>query len=64
MEMMPWLEVTVVSCNNQSRERHYQTLTDQLEAAKHPDRSNELKLGGFNELSQEHTVLKTFRVRI
>lgn len=55
MEMMSWLEVTVVSCNNQCQERPYQTLTDQLEAAKHPDRSNELKL------SREHTVLKTFR---
>lgn len=61
MEMMSWLEVTVVSCNNQSQEKPYQTVTDQLEAAKHPDRSNELKLGCLNELSWEHTVLKTSR---
>lgn len=47
---MSWLEVTAVSCNSQSQERPYQTLTDQLEAAKHPDRSNELKLSGKHSL--------------
>lgn len=44
-----------MSCKSRSQERPYQAVTDRLEAAKLPDRPNEL------ELSWERAVLKNFR---